>query len=73
MFNERKFRATLAYQGISMKALAEAIGMDESTLYRKTHGISEFSRKEIQDICEFLKLDSPVGIFFDNELAKTQE
>lgn len=69
MFNILKFKAALALSGKTMKDLAAYLKMNQSTLYRKTNGSTEFTRKEIQEICEFLNLESPTEIFFDNEIA----
>lgn len=61
--------------GFSLARLAEALGMSESTLYRKISGDSDFYRHEIIEIRGILKLspDEISKIFFDRELALTQE
>lgn len=64
MFDKLKFRAAIVGKGKTMKDVAIAIGVSESTLYRKVNGVSQFSREEIQTICRYLKLDSPIEIFF---------
>jgi len=53
--------------------VAEYLNINESTLYRKINGTSEFSRDEIQNICVFLKLDSPLEIFLQNNLRKRKK
>lgn len=73
MFNYKRFKAALVLNGKTLKDVSEALNINEATLYRKCHGKSEFTRREIQQICEYLELDSPVGVFFDNQLAETQE
>ena len=35
MFAEKRFKAAMALAGINMKELAQALGIDVSTLYRK--------------------------------------
>lgn len=69
MFNVRKFKAALVLSGKTMHDLAVYLDINDSTLYRKTNGITEFTRKEIQEICRFLNLESPSEIFFDDEIA----
>lgn len=65
MFNRKRFNAALAINGLTMKELAEKMGIDPATLYRKVTGKSDFNRKEINEICQILSLESPVAIFFD--------
>lgn len=69
MFNRRKFNAALAENGMSLKELAHEIGVDPATLSKKVNGRSDFTRKEINEICVVLNLDSPIDIFFAKELA----
>lgn len=69
MFNKLKFKATMVEKGKTMSELAKYLKINESTLYRKINGVSEFSRDEIQEICCFLDLDSPVDIFFAKKLT----
>ena len=73
MFNKLKFKAAVIESGKTIADVAEYLKINESTLYRKINGTSEFSRDEIQNICMFLKLDSPLEIFFANELTETQK
>ena len=73
MFNKLKFKAAVIERGKTIADVAEYLKINESTLYRKINGTSEFSRDEIQNICIFLKLDSPLEIFFANELTETQK
>lgn len=69
MFDERKFKAALALAGVSQKELAQAIGIDISTLYRKVKADGDFSRKEIKTIIRVLNIENPADIFFGDELA----
>ena len=71
MFNKLKFKAAVIERGKTISSVAEYLKINESTLYRKINGVSEFSREEIQNICLFLDLDSPLEIFFANELTET--
>lgn len=69
MFNKLKFKGALASKGLTMNKLAEKLHMNTTTLYRKTTGTSEFTRDEIQRICQILELQSPVDIFFDKDIT----
>lgn len=71
MFNKLKFKAAVIERGKTISDVAEHLKINESTLYRKINGVSEFSRDEIQNICIFLNLDSPLDIFFAKELTET--
>lgn len=62
-----KLRARMVEAGVSVQELAERIGMDKSTLYRRISGNGEdFTIHEIDDIKTALRLDSSeaVQIFF---------
>lgn len=56
-------------RNVSISDLCREIGISRSAFYRKTHGISEFTQKEIQSIIDLLRLDSPMGIFFTNGVS----
>lgn len=71
MFNKLKFKAAVIESGKTIGDVAKYLNINESTLYRKINGTSEFSRDEIQNICVFLRLDSPLDIFFAKELTET--
>ena len=69
MFDKRKFMAQMVLAGMSQKELAQAIGIDESTLYRKINNNGSFSRKEMNTIIDVLHIDDPTPIFFAPELT----
>ena len=50
--------------GKSILDMCEMLGISRSAFYRKCNGKSEFTQSEIQKIVVYLKLDSPVEIFF---------
>ena len=52
--------------GKSIANMCEMLGISRSAFYRKCNGKSEFTQSEIQKIVVYLKLDSPVEIFFAN-------
>ena len=50
-------------KSVTKGELCQKLGISRSAFYRKTHGVSEFTQKEIQCIIDVLQLDSPMGIF----------
>lgn len=50
--------------GKSIADMCKMLGISRSAFYRKCNGKSEFTQSEIQKIVIYLKLDSPVEIFF---------
>ena len=75
MYNERKFKAKLVEAGLTVEKLAETIGINQATLYRKIAGKSEFTRIEMQIIQKALHLtrEDLCAIFFAEALAETQD
>ena len=69
MFNKLKFKAAIVENGKTIADVAKYLNINESTLYRKISGASEFNRDEIQNIFIFLHLDSPVEIFFAENIT----
>jgi transcriptional regulator with XRE-family HTH domain len=66
-------KALLIYElnkrGIKQGELCEKIGMSRSAFHRKCNGVTEFTQGEIQAIVDFLGLDSPIEIFFNNKVS----
>ena len=69
--NANLLRAELAKNGMTQKDLARAIGMAQSTLYRKMRGDSDFTRTEITIIRDRLHLTNKdvTSIFFAHDFA----
>lgn len=72
----RKLKSELVLHGYSVETLLSlleehGIHMTRSTWYRKTRGISEFTRKEIEALTHVLNLDqeSMIDIFFKEEVS----
>lgn len=65
MFDYRKFKAELIIKGKNMKDIANVLGINEATLYRKLNGKGDFYRREIQLICNYLDIEDPSDIFFN--------
>jgi transcriptional regulator with XRE-family HTH domain len=64
MFDQKKFKALLVMKGKTMQDIAGLLNINQATLYRKINGSSDFFRKEIQAICEYLEIENPNDIFF---------
>ena len=66
-------KALLEYEmnkrSVSIGKMCEVLGISRSAFYRKCNGKSEFTQSEIQTIVDYLKLDSPVGIFFNHQVS----
>ena len=56
-------------RGVKISDLCKALNISRSAYYRKCRGISEFTQSEIQRIVDFLNLDSPMGIFFEDKVS----
>ncbi len=69
MFNKKLFKSKLALKGVTMKMLADVLGIDESTLYRKVNNDGSFTRQEMNKIIDFLEMDEPMEVFFCSKLA----
>lgn len=69
MFKENEFRAQVMRAGKTYRELAEYLGINESTLYRKVKADGSFTREEINKIITFLGIENPKEIFFAEELA----
>jgi predicted transcriptional regulator len=63
-------KALLEYKmgenGKSISDMCTMLNISRSAFYRKCNGKSEFTMSEIKKIVDFLKLESPVDIFFAN-------
>lgn len=71
MFDKVEFDVCLTRAQSTPKKLAEAMGISESTLYRKIKS-GDFSRSEMSRIAEILKMKNPLRVFFADELAFSQ-
>lgn len=69
--NEKLLKSIMVLKGISLDALAMQIGISRSAFYRKKSGLSEFTRKEIQNISCILGLSNEQvhAIFFNHDVA----
>ena len=71
MFDKRKFVAQMTLRDVTKKQLAEYRGINELTLYRKINNSGSFTRKEINSMIKYLRIENPAEIFFVDELTET--
>lgn len=69
MFDRKRFKAQLVLAGMTSKEVAEKLGINEATLYRKINDDGRFTRQEINDLIRILNIEDPEQIFFATELA----
>ena len=69
MFDDDAFRKIIDEKGLKMKAVAAAMGIKTSTLYRKRHGISDFTRAEIQLFVDYVGTVDARKIFFTQKVT----
>lgn len=64
MFNKTEFRVQVIRANKTNKEIADFLGINESTLYRKIENNGSFTREEINKLIEFLDIAEPKTIFF---------
>ena len=69
IMNKARLEYEMKIRGVSIADMCEMLGISRSAFYRKCNGISEFTQSEIQSIVNFLDLESPMGIFFDEKVS----
>lgn len=70
--NVNKLKGKIVERGLNITKLAEAIGMDRSTFYRKMQNDGEtFTIREVNNIVKALNLtpNEAMDIFFTNRVA----
>lgn len=66
MIRTDKIRGLIAERGLSQAKVAQELGMNENTFYRKMKkGV--FGSDEIEEMIKLLKIDDPSSIFFAQE------
>lgn len=66
MIRTDKIRGLIAERGLSQAKVAQELGMNENTFYRKMKkGV--FGSDEIEEMIKLLKIDDPSSIFFVQE------
>lgn len=62
----RKLRGKMAENGITQKALAEALGITQVALCDKLNGRREFKLREVRTVCIVLGISpGDIAFFFD--------
>lgn len=56
-------------RGVKVEELCAAAGMSRASYYRKCKGKTEFTQREIEAITRYLNLESPMGIFFTENVS----
>jgi len=72
MVNINKLKGKIVENGLTVEALAEKLGVDRSTLYRKLNAEGEtFTIKDANMICKALELNiqEATAIFFSQYVA----
>ncbi|MTI56122.1 helix-turn-helix domain-containing protein [Geosporobacter ferrireducens] len=69
MFDKKKFKAQVILSGKTLQEVADLLGVNIATLYRKMNGESDFYRNEIQLLCESLNIKNPAEIFFAEKIT----
>lgn len=69
MFDKLKFLGKIKENGKTIQEVADFLGINATTLYRKMNGESDFYREEIQKLSEFLYLEEPIEIFFAKDVT----
>ncbi|KFX57154.1 MULTISPECIES: helix-turn-helix transcriptional regulator [Clostridium] len=61
-------KAHMALKGKSINEIVDLLGISKSTIYRKLKGKSEFTRKEMLLLINFLNIgnEEAANIFFDD-------
>lgn len=64
-----KLEYEMKSRGITIEKMCEDLKISRSAFYRKCRGLSEFTQGEIQNIVDYLGLESPMGIFFASKVS----
>lgn len=64
-----KLEYEMKSRGVTTEKLCNDLEISRSAYYRKVSGKTQFTLDEIQRIVEYLQLDSPMGIFFNDKVS----
>ena len=75
MVNINKLKAKMVENEISVSQLADMVGVNQATMYRRFNGGENFSIKEASEIAKILNLsaDELNDIFFNEIVAEMQQ
>lgn len=73
MVNTNKLKGIIVERGTTQQNVAESIGIDRSTFYRKMKHGGDFTIGEAQKIADSIPLtnEEAIEIFFNNKVAFT--
>lgn len=73
--NPIEFKIAQIRAGVSKEDIAKVLGINLTTVYRKSNGESDFTLSELRTLKKVLNLskDDVDRIFFSESLAETQE
>lgn len=70
-------KARLEYEmkirNVTVDMMCDVLNISKVAWYRRLRGDTEFTQGEIQAIINYLKLESPMGIFFTEEVSQTKQ
>lgn len=75
MVDTNKLKGVIVEKGKTQQTVAQEIGIDRSTFYRKMKNGGEFSIGEVAKMAEVIPLSDSeaITIFFNNKVAKTRQ
>jgi DNA-binding phage protein len=73
MFDRRKLQAQMVLKGYNVSQVAEMLGINSATMYRKLGNDGDFSRTEINQLIDILDIKDIRGIFFAPSVASMQQ
>lgn len=75
LIDTNKLKGAIVANGKNQKQIAEELGIDKSTFYRKMKEGGTFSIGEVSQMAEIIPLSDTeaIGIFFNHEVAETQQ
>lgn len=69
MFNEKKFNAVLAMEGLSKSKFAEILGISYDSLNRRVKNDGNFNIGELKTMVELFGFENVKAIFFEDTVA----
>jgi transcriptional regulator with XRE-family HTH domain len=69
VLDKYKLEYEMKSKGVTVDKLCKDLKISRSAYYRKMSGKTQFTLEEIQQIVEYLGLDSPMGIFFTEKVS----
>ena len=67
--DQLRLKYEIKRNGYTIEAFCKELGINKTTFYRKINGTSEFTQSEIRKAIKLLSLESPMSIFFTEEVS----